>query len=412
MGNNTVIILILMVLILLSAYFSATETAFSTINRIRLKNMAAGGNRKAEQVLKLAEDYDKILSTILIGNNIVNIAAASIATVMFVRNFGDAGVTLSTVVMTLLLLIFGEISPKSLAKEAPERFAMFAAPLLKFFSVVLLPLNILFSFWKKLLSKLVKIKESRGITEEELITMVEEATQEGEIEESEGELIRNAIEFNDLDVADVLTPRTELTAISADEPMEKIHFLFVESEYSRIPVYRDSIDNIIGVIHLKDFFRRTSDDLETILKPVLHTIETQKISVLLPRLQNQKCHLAVVSDEYGGTMGIVTLEDIVEEIVGEIWDEHDVINKDFDELDDGSYLIRGSASLEKMFRLLGINQTANSATVNGWVIKQLGRWPELGDNFRFKDLEVKVLDVDSRKTKQIKVRKSERVSVK
>lgn len=412
MGNDTVIILILMVLILLSAYFSATETAFSTINRIRLKNMAAGGNRKAEQVLKLAEDYDKILSTILIGNNIVNIAAASIATVMFVRNFGDAGVTLSTVVMTLLLLIFGEISPKSLAKEAPERFAMFAAPLLKFFSVVLLPLNILFSFWKKLLSKFVKIKESRGITEEELITMVEEATQEGEIEESEGELIRNAIEFNDLDVADVLTPRTELTAISADEPMEKIHFLFVESEYSRIPVYRDSIDNIIGVIHLKDFFRRTSDDLETILKPVLHTIETQKISVLLPRLQNQKCHLAVVSDEYGGTMGIVTLEDIVEEIVGEIWDEHDVINKDFDELDDGSYLIRGSASLEKMFRLLGINQTANSATVNGWVIKQLGRWPELGDTFRFKDLEVKVLDVDSRKTKQIKVRKSERVSVK
>jgi len=404
MNNESIFyVILLVVLILLSAYFSATETAFSTINRIRLKNMVGSGSKKAKLVLDLSEDYDKILSTILIGNNIVNIASASIATVIFVERFGDSGVTISTIVMTILVLIFGEISPKSLAKEAPESFAMFSAPVLKFFTIILLPLNIIFSLWKKLLSKIVKVSESRGITEEKLITMVEEATQDGEIEKHEGDLIRNAIEFNDLDVSDVLTPRTELTAVSEDVPIERIHFLFAESEYSRLPVYRDTIDNIVGVIHLKDFFRRTSDDLDSIIKPVLHTTETEKISRLLPLLQEKKCHLAVVADEYGGTMGIVTLEDIVEEIVGEICDEHDEVIKDFEQTEEYSYLVNGSASVEKLFRILDINQAANTSTVNGWVTKQLGHWPDIGDSFVFQNLKVEVLDVDSRKTKQIKV---------
>lgn len=404
MNNESVFLIFLLAgLISMSAYFSATETAFSTINRIRLKNMVGNGSRKAKLVLELAEDYDRILSTILIGNNIVNIASASIATVIFVKRFGDSGVTISTIVMTLLILIFAEISPKSLAREAPESFAMFSAPILKFFMVLLLPLNILFSLWKKLLSKIVKVSESRGITEEELITMVEEATQDGEIEQHEGELIRNAIEFNDLEVSDVLTPRIELTAVSENDTIERIHFLFAESEYSRLPVYRDSIYNIIGVIHLKDFFQRASDDLADIIKPVLHTTETEKISRLLPLLQEQKCHLAVVADEYGGTMGIVTLEDIVEEIVGEIWDEHDEVIKDFEQADEYSYLVNGNASVKKLFRILGISQTANTATVNGWVTKQLGHWPDIGDSFIFENIKVEVLDVKSRKTKQIKV---------
>lgn len=397
------LILLLAALILMSAYFSATETAFSTINKIRLKNMMNNGNKKAKLVLELVDDYDNILSTILIGNNIVNIASASIATVIFVEHFGDTGVTISTIVMTVLVLIFGEISPKSLAKESPESFAMFSAPILKFFTIILLPLNFLFSLWKKLLSKIIKVGESRGITEEELITMVEEATQEGEIEQHEGELIRNAIEFNDLDVSDVLTPRTELTAVSEHESIERIHLYFAESEYSRLPVYRDSIDNIVGVIHLKDFFRRTSDDLYNIIKPVVHTIETEKISRLLPLLQEKKCHLAVVADEYGGTMGIVTLEDIVEEIVGEIWDEHDEIIKDYEQIEDNSYIVNGSASVEKLFRILGINKAANTATVNGWVTKQLGHWPDIGDSFIYQNIKVEILDVESRKTKQIKV---------
>lgn len=402
-SDTNSLILVLAILILLSAYFSATETAFSTINRIRIKNMIGNGSKRAKLVLELVEDYDKILSTILIGNNIVNIASASIATVIFVEYYQEAGVTISTIVMTLLVLIFGEISPKSLAKEAPESFALFSAPFLKFFTILLTPLNFLFSLWKRLLSRVVQLNDTPGITEEELIIMVEEATQDGEIDQQEGDLIRNAIEFNDLDVSDVLTPRTELTAISYDEPIEYFQHLFADSGYSRLPVYKDTIDNIIGVVHLKDFFRRTSDDIEGILKPVLHTTDTEKISKLLPMLQEQKCHLAVVTDEYGGTMGIVTLEDIVEEIVGEIWDEHDEIINDFELVADGEYFVTGSASMDKLFRILGIQQEATSTTVNGWVTKQLGHWPDIGDRFEFEHVLVEVRDVEARKTKRIHV---------
>lgn len=402
-SGNLSLVFILIGLILMSAYFSATETAFSSLNRIRLKNLAAGGNRRARLVLELVEDYDRILSTILIGNNIVNIASASLATVMFVDYFGEAGVTISTVVMTVMVLIFGEISPKSLAKEMPESFSMLSAPVLKAFSILLQPLNWLFSLWKRLLSKIVRSSDSRGITEEELIIMVEEATQEGEIEPSEGDLIRNAIEFNDLDVSDVLTPRTELIAVSEDEQIERIHSLFAESEFSRLPVYRDSIDNIVGVIHIKDFFRRRSDNITSFIKPVLHTTDTEKISKLLPLLQEQKCHLAVVSDEYGGTMGIVTLEDIVEEIVGEIWDEHDEVVNDFERNGDNEWVVNGSASVERLFRILGVSLEVNAATVNGWVTKQLGHWPEEGDSFSCDNLRVEVLEADGRKAARVRV---------
>lgn len=387
----------------MSAYFSATETAFSAINRIRLKSMASNGNKKAELVLELVVNYDKVLSTILIGNNIVNIALASLSTVIFVRYFGNAGVTISAIVMTVLVLIFGEITPKSLAKEAPESFAMTSAPLLKIFSIILTPLNYFFSLWKKALTKVVKLGKSRGITEEELITMVNEAAQDGEIEKYEGELIRNAIEFNDLYVADVLTPRIDLTAVSADESVEKVHKLFAESGYSRLPVYRDSFDNIVGVIHLKDFFLRTSDDPSTYVKPVLHTTDKERISRLLHLLQEKKCHLAVVTDEHGGTMGIVTLEDIVEEIVGEIWDEHDEIIREFEYSSDNMLLAYGSASIEKFFRILDKDHQTDAATVNGWVIKQLGRWPVLGDMFEFENLMVEITEIEDRMAKKIQV---------
>lgn len=397
------LILILGFLILMSAYFSATETAFSAINRIRLKSMASNGNKKAALVLELVGNYDKVLSTILIGNNIVNIALASLSTVIFVRYFGNAGVTISAIVMTVLVLIFGEITPKSLAKEAPESFAMSSASLLKLFMALLSPLNYFFKLWKKLLTKVVKLNKTGGITEEELITMVNEAARDGELEKHEGDLIRNAIEFNDLNVSDVLTPRIELSAVSEDESIESIHKLFVESGYSRLPVYRDSFDNIIGVIHLKDFFLRTSDQPSTFVKPVLHTSDKQRISRLLHLLQENKCHLAVVTDEHGGTMGIVTLEDIVEEIVGEIWDEHDEIIQEFEQTKANVFLAYGSASIEKFFRLLDKDQDSDVATVNGWVIRQLGRWPKVGDIFEFENLSVEIIEVEDWMAKKIQV---------
>lgn len=404
MSNNLIGVSILLgVLILLSAFFSATETAFSTFNRIRMKNLVAYGNKRAKLVLELSEDFDRLLSTILVGNNIVNIASASIATALFVFYYGDLGITISTVVMTLLVLIFGEITPKSLAKEAPESFAMFAAPLLKFFTLALIPLTFFFQFWKKFLNKIIKVKDDRSFTEEELIIMVEEATQDGDIEQHEGDLIRNAIEFNDLDVSDVLTPRTELTVISLHNTIQEIHEKFAESGYSRLPVFDGSIDNIIGVLHLKDFFARRSDTISEYLQPVVHTSDNSKISKLLPLLQEQKCHLAIVYDEYGGIMGIVTLEDIIEEIVGEIWDEHDDIVNDFEEIETDVYIVNGSASVEKLFKLLDLDHESKSTTVNGWIIKEIGRWPLIGDTITLDHIEAQVIEVEGRKVKKIKI---------
>ncbi len=404
MDNQTILLIIILTgLILMSAFFSATETAFSTLNKIRLKTMVSNGNKKAKHVLELAEDYDTLLSTILIGNNIVNIGAASLATLIFVQYYDEAGVTISTIVMTILVLIFGEISPKSLAKEAPESFAMFASPFVKMLTYLFAPLNWFFGLWKKMLSKMVKIKDTRGITEEELITMVEEATSDGEIEQHEGDLIRNAIEFNDLDVSDVLTPRMELVAVSEEDSIEVIHQLFTESGYSRLPVYRDSIDTIIGVIHLKDFFLRTSNNPKQFIKPVYHTTDSVKISKLLHQLQEQKSHLAVVSDEYGGTVGIVTLEDIVEELVGEIWDEHDEVIMDIEEVENNVYLVFGRASLDKLFRTVDVDYDTDIATVNGWVTRQLGHWPQKGDRFYFQNLEVEVCLVEALKAIQVRV---------
>ena len=403
-SSNITLILIIIALIIMSAYFSATETAFSSLNKVRIKNMASSGNRRAKLVLALSNDYDRILSTILIGNNIVNIASASLATIVFTYYFHDAGVTLSTVVMTVLVLIFGEISPKSMAKETPERFAMFSAPILKMFTVILLPLNFLFMLWKKLLAKIFHVREERGITEEELCTIVEEATQEGGLDVQEGELIRSAIEFNDLDVEDVLTPRVDVVAVDEQDSSEEILSVFKESGYSRLPVYRESIDNIVGVINLKDFYNHMGEPISGILKPAVYTAASIKISQLLKRLQGTKNHLAVVADDYGGTLGIVTLEDIIEELVGEIWDEHDEVINDFEQVDENTYRVMGNASLEKMFRLLGIPEESESSTVGGWVISEFGYIPHQGESREIGNLSVVVSQCDSRRVLEVQVK--------
>ena len=406
MDNNTITtIVILALLVLMSAYFSATETAFSSLNKIRIKNLANNsGNKKARLVLKLSENYDNLLSTILIGNNIVNIAAASLGTAIFVKYFGDAGVTISTAVLTVVVLIFGEISPKSMAKESPERFAMFSAPILRVLLVILTPLNFIFMQWKRLLSRIFKVSDDKGITEEELITIVEEAEQEGGINAQEGELIRSAIEFNDLDVTDVLTPRTDIAAIADTDDKARIADLFLKTGYSRIPVYHERIDNIVGIINQKDFHNyvyHTDQTIDTIIKPAVFSIPTMKISNLLKLLQKSKSHIAVITDEYGGTMGIVTLEDIIEELVGEIWDEHDKVVNDFEQISDNIYKINCSANLDKMFKLFDINLELDIATVSGWVIETLGRIPKEGDCFTFENLDITVTKANPHRVLEI-----------
>ena len=399
-------IVALVILIGFSAYFSATETAFTSLNRIRLKTKADNGNRAAARTLAIAEEYDKLLTTILIGNNIVNITATTVATVLCTKWFKEYGPTVSTVALTVIILIFGEVSPKSLAKESPERFAMFAAPLLKVLMIVLTPLSIMFSGWKKLMSMVIKGGEDDGITEEELVGMVEQAENEGGLDEHESDLIRNAIEFNDLDVSDILTPRVDLVAAEEDSTMEEIAALFAESGYSRIPLFHDTVDNIVGVIHEKDFYAaryRGETMLKNLKSPVFYTTGNTKISDLLRVLQKNKAHMAVVVDEYGGTEGIATLEDILEELVGEIWDEHDEVIENFQKQSDGSFLISCAADLDDMYDLFQVRGTCDAATVSGWVLEQVGRVPEPGDHFVAEGLDVTVTKVEHRRVLEIRV---------
>lgn len=405
-STSIAMIVSLVILVALSAYFSATETAFTSLNRIRLKNKAEDGNVRAALALAMAEEYDKVLSTILIGNNIVNISATAIATVLFTKWFVEYGPAVATAVLTVVILIFGEISPKSLAKESPERWAMTAAPLLRLFVVVLLPLNVLFSWWKRLLGVLFHKEQEDGITEEELVGMVDQAENEGGLDEHESELIRAAIEFNDLEVSEILTPRVDLVAVDEDTDEDEIARVLAESGYSRLPIYRESIDNIIGVIHEKDFYAARYHGLKglaDIMSSVIYTTGNTKISDLLRVLQKNKAHMAVVVDEYGGTEGIATLEDILEELVGEIWDEHDEVVELFCKQEDGSYLIQCSAGLDDMYDLFAIKGECDASTISGWVMEQMGRVPEQGDRFRAEGLDVTVTQVEQRRVLEIRV---------
>lgn len=405
-GHSMAAVIAILVLILLSAYFSATETAFTSINRIRLKNTANDGDRKAKRVLEIGENFDKLLSTILIGNNIVNITMTSIATVLFVSWYGPTlGPTLSTVVITLVVLVFGEITPKSVAKEQPERFAMFSAPFLKVLVTVFTPLAWIFGKWKVLVTKMFHLESDRSITEEELLTLVEEAETEGGIDEEQSELIQNAIEFNDLEAYDVLTPRVDLVAIEIDTPKEDVAALFRYTGFSRIPVYEDDLDNILGILNQKDFHNYivgTDRTIDEFVKPVVFVAASMKIAVLLKKMQTAKTHLAVIVDEYGGTEGIVTMEDIIEELVGEIYDEHDgATTQEIIQLQDGSYRVQCSSNLSKFFDFFDVEEELDVTTVNGWIVVALDDLPKVGDSFEYdvenKRFKVKVTKADDRR---------------
>mgnify|MGYP002548007679 CR=1 FL=1 len=402
-------ILVMAFLILMSAYFSATETAFSSLNRTRLKTMAEKGSKRAVLACRLSESYDKLLSTILIGNNIVNIATASIGTVLFVRLYGDIGATLSTVVITIVVLIFGEITPKSIAKDCPEKFAMFSAPLLRLLMWLLTPVNFLFSQWKRLIAKLLRLEADTKMSQEELLMLVEEVEEGGSIDRDEGELLRSAIEFTEREADDILTHRTEMEAVSADTLAAEVARRFAETKFSRIPVYEDTIDNIIGVIHEKDFHAARyhgQEDVSAIVSNVLYTTGSTKISDLLRILQRAKAHMVIVVDEYGGTEGLVTLEDIVEELVGEIWDEHDEVIEEFRKQSDGSYLVACSADLDDLYDLFDMkpSEEYDASTVSGWVMEEIGRVPDVGDRFQADGLDVCVTRVEHRRVMEIRVR--------
>ena len=409
----TVYIFSILCLLLLSAFFSATETAFTSLNRIKMKNMANDDVKNAKLVLKLEDRYDKLLSTILIGNNIANIGMTAIATVMFVALLGGSlGPTASTVVMTVAVLIFGEISPKNIAKEHPEGFALFAAPIMRGLMWLFTPLNVLFSLWKKLLGKLFGTQENGSYTEDELITIVEEAQIGGSIGKEQQELITNAIEFDDLEAIDVITPRVDIVAVELGTSVEEIGRTFKESGLSRLPVYEDDLDNIIGIINQKDFHNYVvgeNRELEQYIKPVAYVAESIKATVLLKKMQTKKTHIAIIVDEYGGTTGLVTMEDIIEELVGKIYDEHDAIEmREVTRLYDGSYSVAGGANVEKFFEMVGEDIDINATTINGWVMIELDRLAKVGDTFtyrsRHKIFHVRVTRADERRALMVQIR--------
>ncbi len=408
MDNNT-ILLVLILLVLCYSFFSACETAFSSLNKIKLKAMANTGNRKAEKTYALTEKFPKLLTTILVGNTIVNVVAASLATVLFSNLYHNNGVAISSIVMTLVIMIIGEIIPKNIAKYVPEKFAMNVTWILNILVFLFTPLTFIFSYLEKLMSRLFYVENDTYSTDE-LLTMVEEANEEGDMEDHEADLITNALEFNDLDVGEILTPRIDVIAIDIDEDsVEDIELMYRDSGYSRLPVYEDSLDNIIGVLHEKDFYYHLlyekSTNIKEILQEVFYTSPHVKISSLLKQFQTSKSHMAVVVDEYGGTQGIITMEDILEELVGEIYDEHDEVIEYYKKLDDHNYLIKADLDIDDLFEHFGIetDEEFEFNTTSAWVIDVLDKIPVKGDGFDYKNMHVEVTDADSKKVNEIKI---------
>ena len=406
-------LIVILILLMFSAFFSATETSFTSFSRIKMKNMASDDVRHADLVLKLADQYDKLLSTILIGNNIANIATSSVATVLFISLYGNAaGPTIATIVTTVVVLIFGEITPKNIAKDYPERFALTVAPIIRMIVVLFTPINFIFSLWKMLVDKIFSAEKDEGYSEDELKTMVEEAN----IGEEQSELITNAIEFEELEAIDVVTPRIDIIALEVGTSNEEAAKIFKETGLSRLPIYEDDLDSIIGVLNQKDFHNYVvgeSRPMADYVKPVVFVAETIKASVLLKKMQANKTHIAIVVDEYGGTTGLVTMEDIIEELVGKIYDEHDAVEtRDITELYDGSYNVAGGANLDKFFELFDEEIDADATTINGWVMIELDRLPKVGDSFdyesRHKLFHVHVTRADSRRALMTHIRVEDR----
>ena len=409
---NNMMLIIMFVLLALSFFFSSVETSFSSFNKIRMKNLAQNGNKRANLVLKLDDKYDKLITTILIGNNIVNIALSSIATIYFVAlltTSEELSATISTIITTVAVLLVGEITPKVIAREKADAFAMAYAPIIKALMIILTPFSIIFGAWSKLWHKMFHSEEQQAFTEDELITIVDEAEEDGTLESNEGNLIRSAIEFNDVSAGDILTPRVDICAISKDESINNIAKIFMETGYSRLPVYDEDIDDIIGILHEKDFFVAYHNNNKTInkhIKKPVHVSEHIKIPDLLQVLKSKKCHLAVVVDEFGGTMGIVTMEDIIEELIGDVWDEHDKVINDYKELEDGSFIVKCSTDLDDFFERFNIDVSDDEdmpQTVNGFIMKELEAFPEIGDGFEYQNLRIEIYKLGAKKVEQIHV---------
>lgn len=400
-------------LLVMSALFSSMETAFSSVNKIRLKHAAANGNKKADRALKIAENFDKALTTILVGNNIVNILSSSLGTVLFTQLFGAAGVAIATAVMTVLVLIFGEIMPKSFAKQNAEKCALAFAGLLNVIMWLLTPISAIFSFLQKAMAKLSKPDNAPNFTEDELKYIIEEIEDQGVLEEQESDLVRSALEFDEITIEQILVPRVKVVAVERGDDIDKIMEIFIRDRYSRLPVYDKSIDNIVGLIHEKDFFAMVTRsetkpaNIEGIIQKALYVSEMKLISEVMYEMQRTKIHMAIVKDQYGGTSGIVTMEDIIEELVGEIYDENDEVIDNVVEVADNMYNVQADMSINDMLEELELPENlieTDSNTVGGWVMELFECIPEKGAVKTDGIFTVTVLEADEQSVSKVGIR--------
>jgi len=403
----------IIVLVIFSAFFSGTETAFSCANKIKLKTYVAQGKQNAKAVYNFAdENYDKLVTAILVGNNIVNITASALATILFSRLIANAEVatTVSTAVLTVVVLLFGEITPKYFSSVYPEKMCFFFYPLMQLFYWILWPICKIFDGYKYLIAKIFKLQKDETVTDEELLTLVDEAEESGALKEDESELVRSALEFDDLKVEDILVPRVNVYAVNENSTMDEVKEVFEKTGYSRLPVYKDTIDSVIGFVHERDFFSgyiKGEKQIGHLVQDIVFTTEYTRISTLLKQLQKRKIHMAAVSDEYGGLVGIVTLEDILEELVGEIWDEHDEEEVLFGKIseEEEEYWVDGKCALTDFFAIYDMEdeeENYESNTIGGWATEQYGGIPPIGETLPCKGLEIKI--VKATKQKVLKVR--------
>ncbi len=420
-GNNPLMdIALIIILIALSAFFSASETALSSANKIRLRSMADNGSKGAERALKVIKKYDKTITTILIGNNIVNIATSSIATLLTIaimnninEGSGDTyGSLVSTIVVTIVVLIFGEVLPKSIAKDNAESFSIFVSAPISFLMAIFTPFSALFILLKKGVAKLLRTKDSVSYTEEELKAIIEESEDEGVLETQESNLVRSALEFDEITVDEIITPRVSIVAVEISDDIDEVRKKFLSEEYSRMPVYEKTLDNIIGIITEKDFFKAyekygSDFTIRSILQEIIYLPHMLKISEVLRTMQKDKCHISVVLDQHGGTLGIVTLEDILEELVGEIWDESDEVKSPVTFVSENVFDIYGDVSLNSLRRWfdshdIELELESEAHTVAGWVLELFGSIPKNGDKHETDEYTVTILEAANLRVSRVR----------
>ena len=405
MNGNVIMGIGVAVLILCSSFFSCIETAFSCVSTARLKNMLEKGNKKAKNALYIVNNYDKALTTILIGNNVVNLGCSSLATVLCMNIFENFAAAISTGATTLLVLTFGEVIPKCIGKEKSETIALYTSFILRGMMVVLTPFSAVFLALKSIALKLLNIKnDSPTVTEDELKYIIESSENEGVLEEEESEMVQSALEFDEKSAFEVLTPRVDLSAIDIDGDYETNKNIILQDRYSRVPVYKENLDNILGILYTRDYLEELIEgkkpDIKVLIKDAFFTYKNRKLSALMNDLRKNKTHIAIVTDEYGGTLGIVTMEDLIEEIVGEIYDEDEDIEKEYTKLRENCYFVNGDMEVEELAELVDRSELLNdteSLTVGGFIFEKMGRFPKEGEELELDGLRFEIYKVEDRR---------------